>query len=299
MEQPQPLKLIECPRDAMQGWKRYIPTAIKINYLNTLLQVGFDTLDFGSFVSPKAIPQLADTKEVLAGLEPGSKTKLLAIVANLKGAAEAVGYEAIRYIGYPFSISPTFQRLNTNSAQEASFRLVGELIDICVKNNKVPVIYLSMGFGNPYGDPYSAELLFDWAAGIAGLGTPVISVADTVGMATPELIYTVTSELVKQLPETEIGVHLHASPALRIEKLGAALRAGCRRFDGAMKGVGGCPMANNELVGNMDTELIIGYFNSLGYQFNLDGQSLRESSRLAGEIFYDHQSASQVTASAH
>jgi len=283
---PVPLKLIECPRDAMQGWKTIISTEKKIEYINALLSVGFDTIDFGSFVSAKAIPQMADTKDVIAGLDlRDGATKLLAIIANKRGAEEAAAFEQITYLGFPFSISETFQQRNTNSSIEQSLARVEEILTICAKNKKLPVIYISMGFGNPYGDPYSESIVMHWVEKIAGMGVNIISLADTVGLATPEQVLAITGHVIKSLPNHEIGVHLHSSPANWKEKIDAALRSGCRRFDGALKGIGGCPMANDELVGNMDTELMIPYFQSLKLLPVLNEQALSNSIRLATQIF--------------
>jgi hydroxymethylglutaryl-CoA lyase len=280
------IHLVECPRDAMQGWKYFIPTAKKIEYLNALLRVGFDTLDFGSFVSAKAIPQMADTVEVIRNLELGTgKTKLLAIVANIRGAEEAAAFDAISYLGFPFSVSPTFQQRNTNSSMAESLLRVKEIQAICKQQQKQLVVYISMGFGNPYGDAYSEKKVFDWVEKITGLGVKIISLADTVGLASPERVFSVTNYLVKQLPDHEVGVHLHSTPENWKVKLDAALEAGCRRFDGALKGIGGCPMADDALVGNMDMELMIPYFEAGGWQLPLDKEALRKCSELAGEIF--------------
>jgi hydroxymethylglutaryl-CoA lyase len=280
------IHLVECPRDAMQGWKHFIPTAKKIEYINSLLQVGFDTIDFGSFVSPKAIPQMADTKEVVRGLDLGAgRTKLLAIVANLRGAEEAVVYDEITYLGFPFSVSETFQQRNTNSSIEESLERVEDIQELCFKNNKQLVIYISMGFGNPYGDPYSEEIVFEWVNKMAALDIKTISLADTVGLATPEQVFSVTHYLVKQSHGYETGVHLHSSPANWLAKVDAALRAGCRQFDGAMKGIGGCPMADDVLVGNMDSELMIPYFEERGLLRPLNKEALLQSSKLAAQIF--------------
>ena len=270
----------------MQGWKHFIPTKKKIEYINSLLKVGFDTIDAGSFVSAKAIPQLADTKDVMGNLEWGiSKTKLLAIVANVRGAEEALLYDQITYLGFPFSVSETFQQRNTNSSIEQSLGRVAEIQELCIKNNKQLVVYISMGFGNPYGDPYSEEIVFEWVNKIAGMGIKIISLADTVGLANAEQVFSVTDYLVKQLPEHEIGVHLHSTQYNRKAKLDAAVRAGCKRYDGALKGIGGCPMAGDELVGNMDTELMIDYFEGKGFSSNLDKKALAQSNALAAEIF--------------
>jgi len=280
------VKLIECPRDAMQGWKEFIPTPLKIEYINSLLKVGFDTIDFGSFVSPKAIPQMADTKEVLKGLTPSSNgTKLLAIVANTRGAEEAAEFEEISYLGFPFSVSETFQQRNTNSSIAQSLERVREIQDICVKKNKQLVVYMSMGFGNPYGDDYSEQIVFDWVNKITALGIKIISLADTVGLATHEQVYSVTDYLVRQLPDSEIGVHLHSTSQNWRKKLEAAVNAGCMRFDGALKGIGGCPMADDELVGNMDTERMIEYFNEKKLMSNLNKEWLTKSLQLADKIF--------------
>lgn len=282
----QPLKLIECPRDAMQGWPHFIPTQKKIEYINALLKVGFDTIDFGSFVSPKAIPQMADTKDVVKQLQINhSKTKLLAIIANERGAQDAVVFDEITYLGFPFSVSETFQLRNTNSTITESLERVEEIQNLCVKNKKQLVVYISMGFGNPYGDVYNEETVFYWTNKLVAMDIKIISLADTVGLATKEQVYQITKYLVDSLPETEIGVHLHSTVANWKEKIDAALSAGCKRFDGALKGIGGCPMADDELVGNMDTELMIPYFNKLGLLPELDKEALKKCSRMAAEIF--------------
>jgi hydroxymethylglutaryl-CoA lyase len=281
-----PVKLIECPRDAMQGWKNFIPTEKKIEYINSLLKVGFDTIDFGSFVSAKAIPQMADTKEVIGNLELGiSNTKLLAIVANLRGAEEAAVFDHIRYLGFPFSVSETFQQRNTNSSINESLKRVEEIQNLCINKNKKLVVYISMAFGNPYDDPYDADIVFNWVERLVELDTEIISLADTVGIATPEQVYDMTSYLVESLPGTEIGVHLHSTFENWQQKLDAAVKAGCKRFDGALKGIGGCPMANDELVGNMNTEWMINYFEKNGINTGLDKIALQESLRIADEIF--------------
>ena len=281
-----PLTLIECPRDAMQGWPHFIPTQQKVRYLNALLKVGFDTLDFGSFVSPKAIPQMADTKEVLSELDlADSATKLLAIVANLRGAEEAVVFDAISYLGFPFSISPTFQMRNTNSSMEESVQRVEAIQELCIKNNKQLVLYLSMGFGNPYGDPYNAEILLHWADEMAKKEIKILSLADTVGLATTEQVSFALETLIPQYPDVTVGVHLHSTASAWQTKLDAALHAGCTRFDGALKGIGGCPMAQDELVGNMDSALMIPYFQQQGLLNGLNENALQESLRIANEIF--------------
>ena len=270
----------------MQGWKNFISTQKKISYINKLLEVGFDTIDFGSFVSPQAIPQMADTKEVIAQLSMVDiKTKLLAIVANVRGAMEAAEFEKISYLGFPFSISPTFQMRNTNSTIEKSMQTVKEIKSICDKNKKEPVVYISMAFGNPYGDSYNEEIVLRWVDKLAGEGVEIISLADTIGVASPAQIASVVSQVISGFPNITTGVHLHSSNAHWKEKVEAALKNGCTRFDGALKGIGGCPMANDELVGNMDSELMINYFRNLGYMENLNMEALAECSNLASEIF--------------
>ncbi|HMU48094.1 MAG TPA: hydroxymethylglutaryl-CoA lyase [Chitinophagaceae bacterium] len=281
-----PIKLIECPRDAMQGWKEIIPTEKKIEYINSLLKVGFDTIDFGSFVSPKAIPQMADTKEVVERLELDTNgSKLLAIIANLKGAEQAVQFDQITYLGFPFSVSETFQQRNTNSSIRESMLRVEDIQGLCLKKNKQLVVYISMGFGNPYGDPYDEEIVFEWVNKLVALDISIISLADTVGLASPEQVYDMTSYLIESLPGVEIGVHLHSTPGNWKEKLEAAVKAGCKRFDGALKGIGGCPMANDELVGNMNTELMIQYFQTNDQLLNLNKEALADGLRIAAEIF--------------
>ncbi len=280
------ISLIECPRDAMQGWKHFIPTEQKIKYINALLKVGFDTLDFGSFVSPKVVPQMADTKQVIDGLQMiDDSTKLLAIVANTRGAEEAVVFDEITYLGFPFSISPTFQIRNTNSTIEESLIRVVEIQELCIKNNKELVIYLSMGFGNPYGDAYDDEILLQWADEMVKRNINIISLADTVGVATPEQISFALTALIPKYPNTLFGVHLHSTATNWIEKLQSALDAGCTRFDGALKGIGGCPFAQDDLVGNMDSELMITYLAEKNLLKGIDTIALQESLLIASEIF--------------
>jgi hydroxymethylglutaryl-CoA lyase len=280
------VSLVECPRDAMQGWKHFIPIEQKIYYLDSLLKVGFDTIDFGSFVSPKAIPQMADTKEVIAKLKLGdSKSRLLAIVANVRGAQEAVAYDAITYLGFPFSISPTFQLRNTNSTIEESVVRLEEIQDLCLKNSKQLVVYLSMGFGNPYGDEYNEAILLKWAEEMVRREIKIISLADTVGVATPAQISFALNTLIPKYPGTVIGVHLHSTPSNWEEKLEAAVNAGCTRFDGALRGIGGCPMAQDELVGNMNSERMISYLEGKNLIDGLDKDALAESLQIASEIF--------------
>jgi hydroxymethylglutaryl-CoA lyase len=280
------IKLVECPRDAMQGWKNFISTEKKIRYLNSLLQVGFDTIDFGSFVSPKAIPQMADTKEVVRNLELGiGKSKLLAIVANVRGAEEASAFEQINFLGFPFSISETFQQRNTNSSINESLKRVEEIQNICKRSGKQLVIYISMGFGNPYGDPYSQEVVYEWVNKMIAMDVKIISLADTVGLAKPAEVLSITKYLVDLLPQIEIGVHLHSRPDNLNEKLEAAINAGCKRFDGALKGIGGCPMANDELIGNMNMEWMIEYFREKKLVNGINEEALDESLSIASEIF--------------
>ena len=280
------IKLIECPRDAMQGWKNFIPTEKKVEYINSLLRVGFDTIDFGSFVSAKAIPQMADTKEVIGKLDLGiGNTKLLAIVANTRGAEEALIFDQIAYLGFPFSVSETFQQRNTNSSIEESLKRVEEIQSLCINKNKKLVIYISMAFGNPYNDLYDEDIVFNWVEKLVEFDIEIISLADTVGVATAEQVYDMTSYLVESLPATEIGVHLHSTFENWQQKLDAAVKAGSKRFDGALKGIGGCPMANDELVGNMNTEWMISYFEKNNISTGLNKEALAESLRIAGEIF--------------
>lgn len=280
------MKLIECPRDAMQGIDEFIPTPAKIRYINQLLKVGFDTIDFGSFVSPKAIPQMRDTAAVLAGLDLSvSSSRLLAIVANQRGAEEACKFAEITYLGFPLSISDTFQKRNTNKTIIEALNMVEEIQDLCVKNNKVLVTYLSMGFGNPYGDPYDASIVGSFVDILSTLEVKIISLADTVGVATPRLIGELFAGLVSQFKNVELGVHLHSNPATSREKISAAHLAGCRRFDGAMKGFGGCPMANDKLVGNIATETIYAYLRELNEAPKLDDREFQKSMLQADQVF--------------
>ena len=254
------VKIIECPRDAMQGIKSFIPTELKVRYLQALLGCGFDTLDFGSFVSPRAIPQMADTAQVLNGLDLSeTKTKLLAIVANLRGAESTLGFEAIEFIGYPFSISENFQMRNTHKTIEESMVVLSDILSLANEHGVKVVTYLSMGFGNPYGDPWSPEIVAQWTETLVGMGCKIISLSDTVGAASPEVISELFNRVIPQFPEVEFGAHLHTAPHSWREKVDAAYRAGCRRFDGAIQGFGGCPMAKDELTGNMPTEKLLSY----------------------------------------
>jgi hydroxymethylglutaryl-CoA lyase len=280
------IKLVECPRDAMQGWKSFISTEKKIAYINTLLKIGFDTIDFGSFVSPKAIPQMADTKEVIKGLNLGdSYTKLLAIIANERGAEDAVRYNEITYLGFPFSVSETFQQRNTNSSIAESLKRVEAIQELCVNNNKQLVVYLSMGFGNPYGDEWNEEIVVQWAQKLAAMDIKILSLADTVGLATAEQVEQITGYLIQQLPACEIGVHLHSTQQNWREKIDAAIKAGCKRYDGALKGIGGCPMANDELVGNMNTEWLIDLFETNNQIKQMNKDALRQALQMADELF--------------
>lgn len=280
------IKLVECPRDAMQGWKTYIPTRDKIAYINQLLKTGFDTLDFGSFVSSKNIPQMADTKEVIPHLDlQNTDTKLLAIIANTRGAEEAASFDKIHYLGFPFSISPTFQRRNTNSSIEESFQTVIDMKNICDKNKKEPVVYISMAFGNPYHDEYNEDIVLYWITKLAGEGIAIISLADTVGVANPSQIASLSKAVTSSFPAIETGVHLHSTGVDWKEKIDAALHNGCTRFDGALKGVGGCPMAEDKLVGNMNSELMIPYFKKLGVLKNINEEELRKAVVMASKIF--------------
>ena len=280
------IKLIECPRDAMQGWHNFIPTQKKIEYINSLLQVGFDTIDFGSFVSPKAIPQMADTKEVIRNLELGNnETKLLAIIANERGAREAVEFDTITYLGFPFSISQTFQQRNTNSSIQESLQRVEAIQSLCIKHQKTLVVYLSMAFGNPYDDVYNEEVLINWADELVKRNISIISLADTVGVASPQQISLACNTLINKYPLIEFGVHLHSTMQNRKEKLNAALNEGCLRFDGAIKGIGGCPMAQDELVGNMDTIFMIDYFEEKKLLNNINEEALQQSITIADHVF--------------
>jgi len=270
----------------MQGWKHFIPTEKKIAYLNQLLKVGFDTIDFGSFVSPKAIPQMADTKEVAGELSMvNTNTKLLAIIANTRGAQDAAEFEKISYLGFPFSVSPTFQIRNANSTIKESLERVKEIKAICDKNNKGFVVYISMAFGNPYGDDYNENIVLDWINKLVGEGINIISLADTVGLAHPSQISSLVKKTILTFPDIETGVHLHSTSFNWKQKIDAALENGCLRFDGALKGIGGCPMANDELVGNMNSELMIPYFQQLGLLQDINEDELLKAEEMASQIF--------------
>ncbi len=281
------VKIIECPRDAMQGIKsHFIPTEAKAQYINSLLRVGFDTIDFGSFVSPKAIPQMRDTAEVLAKLDL-SKTisKLLAIVANVRGANDASQFEEINYLGYPFSISENFQMRNTHKTIVQSIETLQEILAIANRTNKEVVAYLSMGFGNPYGDPWNVEIVGEWTEKLSKMGVKILSLSDTIGSSTPEVIDYLFSNLIPKYPEIEFGAHLHTTPNTWHEKVDAAYKAGCRRFDGAIKGYGGCPMAKDELTGNMPTEKLVSYFTEQKADTGVRPMSFESAYNQALQVF--------------
>lgn len=283
------MKIIECPRDAMQGLTEFIPTEKKIRYINQLLEVGFDTIDFGSFVSPKAIPQLRDTVEVLGELNwEASPSKLLAIVANTRGAEEACKHEAITYLGFPLSISETFQQRNTNKSIGEALNTVAEIQELCQQSGKKLVCYISMGFGNPYGDPYDVKTVEQFVDILVTLGIEIISLADTIGVSNPENITFLFTSLAKKFPAVELGAHLHSNPKSAAEKVEAAFNAGCKRFDGAIKGFGGCPMAKDDLVGNLATETILECLGSYGAAPDLNQEAFQKSLLLADEIFPKH-----------
>ncbi|WP_223148923.1 hydroxymethylglutaryl-CoA lyase [Aquimarina sp. RZ0] len=280
------VKIIECPRDAMQGIKDFIPTEKKIQYIQSLLRCGFDTIDFGSFVSPKAIPQMIDTEAVLAGLDlSATKSKLLAIIANVRGANTAVMHQEIDYLGYPFSISENFQMRNTHKTIAESVETLQEILNIADRSNKEVVAYLSMGFGNPYGDPWNVEIVGDWTEKLSTMGVKILSLSDTVGTSNPEIIDYLYANLIPKYPDIEFGAHLHTTPTSWHEKVDAAYKAGCRRFDGAIQGFGGCPMAKDELTGNMPTERMLSYFTTEKADSNIKMMSFESSHNEATKIF--------------
>jgi len=280
-----PLKIIECPRDAMQGIKTFIPTAKKVQYIQSLLRVGFDTIDFGSFVSPKAIPQMVDTAEVLGQLDLSkTQSKLLAIIANVRGAEDASKHKEINYLGYPFSISENFQMRNTHKTIAQSVDTLSEILNIADKTNKEVVVYISMGFGNPYGDPWNVDVVGEWTEKLAQMGVNILSLSDTVGTSNPETITYLFSHLIPTYPNIEFGAHLHTTPNTWFEKIDAAHKAGCRRFDGAIQGFGGCPMAKDELVGNMPTEKLLSYFTTRKNN-HLNALSFESAFNEASKIF--------------
>ncbi|MEJ6735697.1 MAG: hydroxymethylglutaryl-CoA lyase [Flavobacteriales bacterium] len=280
------VKLIECPRDAMQGLHDFIPTATKSKYINQLLKVGFDTIDFGSFVSPKAIPQLKDTAEVLNQLDlSNTKSKLLSIVANQRGATDACNFEEINYLGFPFSISETFQLRNTNASLEESLTRVADIQNLCSKNNKKLVVYISMAFGNPYGDLWNSDIVIEWTKKLADLGVEIIALSDTTGVSNPENINYLFSNTIPEFKNIEIGAHLHTTPDTWTEKVNAAYNSGCMRFDGAIKGFGGCPMATDDLTGNMATENLIQYFYQNKIELGLNNVEFEQSMLDALKVF--------------
>lgn len=282
----QSVKIIECPRDAMQGIKTFIPTALKLEYLNALLKVGFDTLDCGSFVSEKSIPQMADTKLIIPQLQlEDTKTRLSVIVGNTRGAEIAGEFDEITYVGYPFSISETFQQRNTNCSIEESLQRVEEIMNVCECSGQTFVCYISMAFGNPYGDFYDAALVEHWVDRLLGIGVNKFSISDTIGIATPEIITNVFSILSEDFPEIGFGAHFHTTPTTWKEKVEAAWNAGCTRFDGAIKGYGGCPMAKDDLTGNMPTENLLAYFEENGVEHGLNKEAFVEAMSIANRIF--------------
>ncbi|MDA3614833.1 hydroxymethylglutaryl-CoA lyase [Polluticaenibacter yanchengensis] len=281
------IEITECPRDAMQGWHRPIDTSEKVNYLKALLKVGFHSLDCGSFVSPKAIPQMADTATVLSEISAETGTnKLLVIVANERGGEQAVLQDKVTYLGFPFSISPTFQQLNTNSTIEESWQRVQRIYKLCRLHNKQLVVYISMAFGNPYGDEYNAEIVYNWVNKMKELGVNTISLADTVGLSTPEQVFDITKKVIDNSPGVNIGVHLHSTPQMALAKIEAAYNAGCNKFDSAIGGIGGCPMAQNDLVGNIDTSTLLYFFQDKQVQLEIDTEAYRNAQAIAASIFY-------------
>ena len=280
------IKIIECPRDAMQGIKPFIPTERKVSYIQSLLRVGFDTIDFGSFVSPKAIPQMQDTAAVLAQLDLSkTSSKLLAIIANTQGAQAAAAHKEIQYLGFPFSISENFQMRNTHKTIAESLVTLQEILNIADACNKEVVAYLSMGFGNPYGDPWNVEIVGEWTQKLSTMGVKILSLSDTIGSSTPEVISYLFSNLIPQYPGIEFGAHLHATPNKWFEKIDAAYKAGCRRYDGAIQGFGGCPMAKDDLTGNMPTEKMLSYFTAQKANTNTSPMSFESSYNEASKLF--------------
>jgi len=279
------IKIIECPRDAMQGIKSFIPTSNKIQYIQSLLRVGFDTIDVGSFVSPKAIPQMADTADVISQLDLSKTTsKLLAIVANQRGAENASLHEQIDYLGYPFSISENFQMRNTHKTIVQSVITLESILNIADKSHKEVVVYISMGFGNPYGDPWNVDIVGEWTERLNKMGVKILSLSDTIGSSNPESIHYLFSNLIPKYPNIEFGAHLHTTPSTWFEKVDSAYKAGCKRFDGAIQGFGGCPMAKDDLTGNMPTEKLLSYFTSKQSN-SLDALSFESAYNEATKIF--------------
>ena len=285
----QDVKLIECPRDAMQGIKDWIPTHKKVEYIQSLLGCGFDTIDFGSFVSPKAIPQMVDTTKVLSGLDLSSTTtKLLAIVANVRGAQAAVAHPEITYLGYPFSISENFQMRNTHKTIAQSIVILQDILNLAAQKNKEVVAYLSMGFGNPYGDPWSVDIVGEWTERLSNMGVKILSLSDTIGTSTPEIIDYLFTHLIRHYKNIEFGAHLHTNPLTWYEKVEAAYASGCRRFDGAIQGFGGCPMAKDDLTGNMPTEKLLSFFTSKNTAHHLNPLSFESAYNEASKIFHQY-----------
>ena len=283
------IKIIECPRDAMQGIRDFIPTQKKVDYIQSLLRVGFDTIDFGSFVSPKAIPQMQDTAEVLAQLDLSqTQSKLLAIIANTQGAQLASVYKEIQYLGFPFSISENFQMRNTHKTIAESLVTLQEILDIADASNKEVVAYLSMGFGNPYGDPWNIEIVGEWTERLATMGVKILSLSDTIGNSTPDVIDYLFSHLIPKYPQIEFGAHLHTTPDKWHEKIDAAYKAGCRRYDGAIQGFGGCPMAKDDLTGNMPTEKLVSYFTAQKENTSISPMSFESAYNEASKIFKEY-----------
>jgi hydroxymethylglutaryl-CoA lyase len=280
------LQLVECPRDAMQGLHDFIPTDVKVDYINSLIKCGFDTIDFGSFVSPKAIPQMRDTSDVLKGLELNDKSKLLAIIANERGAVDACSFEEINYLGFPFSVSETFQQRNTNSSIADSLKNVDSIQNLALKNNKELVVYLSMGFGNPYGDEWNAEIVIKWCEVLyEKLGVKIQALSDTIGIATDDSVSYLFKELIPFLPTVNFGAHLHTLPENAKKIVEAAYNSGCRRFDSAIKGFGGCPMAKDDLTGNMPTELMLEWFSENNIETNINSDAFQFSYQKALSVF--------------
>jgi hydroxymethylglutaryl-CoA lyase len=280
------MKIIECPRDAMQGIHDFIPTEKKVAYINSLLKVGFDTIDVGSFVSPKAIPQMKDTAEVLNKIDlTSTKSKLLAIIANLRGAQDAVQFDQINYLGFPFSISETFQQRNANSSIAESLVRVEEIQSLCIKHKKELVVYISMAFGNPYGEEWSSGIAMHWSRELSSMGIKILALSDTIGVSNPQNITELFSTLIPELQDVEFGAHLHTTPDKWEEKVKAAYDSGCRRFDSAIKGFGGCPMASDKLTGNMPTENLISYFKANTIPFSINQQAFNNAMIIAGQTF--------------
>lgn len=280
------IKIIECPRDAMQGIKPFIPTQRKVDYIQALLRVGFDTIDFGSFVSPKAIPQMQDTAQVLAQLDLSqTKSKLLAIIANTQGATLAAQYPEIQYLGFPFSISENFQMRNTHKTIVESVTTLSEILEIAYRQNKEVVTYISMGFGNPYGDPWNVDIVGEWTEKLANMGVKILSLSDTIGSSTPSVISHLFSNLIPKYPNIEFGAHLHTTPNQWHEKIDAAYKAGCTRFDGAIQGFGGCPMAKDDLTGNMPTEKMLSYFTEQKANTSTSPMSFESAYNVASRLF--------------